>query len=180
MKVLHTVCMGLLLACLTGCGFHRREPVKLDPVLFRPWIQTSAPYSPFIQQLREALRSSGSVLAASPDTATALLIIHPETLSSNLISVSSTQSTRQYSLTLSVLFEAQATGGQQQTGLQSVSESRVLTTASNKMLGSSNEAAALYQQMRTAVVRDLMVRLSSQEITDKLGSVGRKRSQIGK
>jgi outer membrane lipopolysaccharide assembly protein LptE/RlpB len=49
--------------------------------------------------------------------------------------------------------------------METLSQSRTLPINSGEVLAGSNQAAALFQQMRRAVVFDIMNRLSSQYVT---------------
>jgi outer membrane lipopolysaccharide assembly protein LptE/RlpB len=49
-----------------------------------------------------------------------------------------------------------------------LTENRTFTTLSDQILGGTNEQNTLYQQMRLAVVYDIMNRLSSKDVTGLL------------
>ena len=156
----------LLICCLTGCGFHlRTHALTLSPALHSPWIATAEPYSPLTHSLASALRRSGATPVDEADKASAIIAILSERETESLLSVSSTQSSRQYNLTLSVQYEIRNREGAPLTGPQVATESRTLTMASDQILSSSNEVTILYQRMRQAVVRDIMARLASPEIS---------------
>ncbi len=155
---------------LTSCGFHLRGTVPLATPLQHLYLQVADPYSSLTRNLRQSLASSGVQLVSSPAEADAVLIILKENPSQQLLSVGSTQQTRQYNLILSVTFQINDARGKILIPPQTVSESRSLTLQSNQILGTSNEQDDLYQQMRQAVVYDIMNRLSSKEITTLLNS----------
>ena len=87
------------------------------------------------------------------------------------MSVSATQLTRQYNLILSVTFQLLTPNGVVLTAPQPLTESRFVTIQSDQILGGSNEANSLYQQMRQAIAFDLMNRLASRDITLSLTKI---------
>lgn len=169
--------MILMCIVLAGCGFHlRSHKVTLSPALKSPYLATAEPYSRLTHLLTTALRQSGSEPIDTPATASSILAILGESQSQTLLSVSSTQSSRQYRLTLAVHFEVKDRNGVSLTGPLTVSESRTLTMASDQILSISNEANNMYQKMRIAIVHDIMNRLASPAISAMLaGSEARSR-----
>lgn len=161
------VCLFWLImaCCLTSCGFQLRGSTPLSPALQELYIKTADPYGELTRYLREYLRMSGVHLAATPQEATTLLVILNEQQSQQLLSVSGTQQTRQYNLFLVVTFMVTDPKGVVLVPPQAVSEVRTLTTVSDQILGGSNEQTTLYQQMRQAIVYDIMNRLGSRDVS---------------
>jgi LPS-assembly lipoprotein len=153
---------------LTSCGFHLREPVPLAPPLQSMYIQTQDPYSPFIRNLKQYLKMSGVRLAHTPQEAKTILNIMEEGTTQDLLSINSSQQTRQYSLKYSVIFEILSAQGKAYLSPQSLIETRTLTLQSNQVLAGSNQAALLYQDMRRAIAYNIMNRLASKEFTQTL------------
>ncbi len=153
---------------LTSCGFQLRGAAPLSPPLQELYIQTTDPYGQLTHNLHEYLRMSGVHLTSTPDEATAVLVILSENENQELLSVSGSQQTRQYNLILSVSFEVTTSKGVLLVPPQVVTETRTLTTLSDQILGGSNEQTTLYQQMRQAIVYDMVNRLNSRDITQLL------------
>jgi len=154
---------------ITGCsGFHLRSPIHLSPALQKPYLETASPYSPLSHALLEAFRLSGATPVDTPRNASIIFAILGDQRTQTLLSVSSTQSSRQYRLSLIVTYQLISPKGKLLTGPETVTESRVLTMASDQILSSSNEINTLYHQIRIAVVHDIMNRLASHEISDIL------------
>lgn len=149
---------------LVSCGFHLQGPLQLVPPLRTIFIQTPDPYGSLSRSLREYMRMSDVTVACSPAQATAILVIMQDITSQELLSVSSTQQTRQYVLKVNVAFEINDPRGRTIVPPQSVIESRMITVQSNQILGSSNEANLYYQQMRRSIAYAIMNRLNSQQI----------------
>ncbi len=171
---MHYTIKYLVLFCLvlsiSACGFHPRGPVPLAPPLHNLYLKTAAPYGRLAQHLRELLKISGVHLTTSPSDATTVLTILSEVESRQLLSVSTTQQTRQYNLILSVTFQVESPRGQILVAPQVVHEVRAFTVESSQILADSNEANKSYRIMREAIAYSIMNVLASQNITRVLMS----------
>ena len=67
---------------------------------------------------------------------------------------------------MTIDFEITDTKGRTLVETQTLSEERTMTIQSDQILGGSNEANLIYQQMRQALSYAIINRISSQEITD--------------
>lgn len=150
---------------LSGCGFHLQGEMQLVPPLHRIYLQTQDPYGYLASNLREILKMSHVCLAPDPVEASTILVILQDESSQELLSVSSTQQTRQYNLRVTVIFEINDPRGYTIIGPQTLTETRVITVQSNQILGNSNEANLYYQQMRRSLAYAIMNRLASKEIS---------------
>lgn len=165
MRILYCLIICLWLC---GCGFHARGPMTLAPPLQNLYLQSDDPYGQLAKDLRTYLKMSGVHLAKTPAEASCILEILSENTSEQLLNISGTQITRQYNLMLTVAYRITDNKGNLLTDTQIATETRPLTLNTNQMLGSSNQAVSLYQQMRTAIGYDIMSRLASREITSLL------------
>ncbi|EKD74167.1 MAG: hypothetical protein ACD_45C00053G0004 [uncultured bacterium] len=165
LRLLALLCLAV---CLTSCGFHLRGGTTLNPPLQKLYLKTADPYGQLANNLRNYLKVSGTPFVDSKEEATAILQILSENENQQLINVSSTQQTRQYNLILTVTFQITDPQGKILIPLQSLSESRAFTTVSDQILGGTNEQNALTQQMRKAIVFDIMNRLGSNDISTQL------------
>ena len=160
------VCLiATVLTLITACGFHLRGDLPLAPPLQSMYIQSSDPYGTLVKELEQSLKMSGVKLAATPPAAQTVLVILHDEPTQKLLSVSGTQQTRQYQLTVTVTFEVNTPSGRTIVPPQALAESRVITIQSNQILGSSNEANLYYQQMRRTLASSMLYRLSSHEVT---------------
>jgi LPS-assembly lipoprotein len=150
---------------LSSCGFQLRGETPLSPPLKRLYIQTADPYGALTRNLRDYLMRSDVELVDSPAEALTILHIISEVQNQQLLSVSGLQQTRQYSLTLSVTFEIMNPKGIVLVPPSTLTENRTLTTLSDLILGGTNEQNTLYQQMRLAIINDIMNRLGSRDVT---------------
>ena len=165
----------IIIIFLTSCGFHMRESIKLAPPLHTIYVKTADPYGQLARNLRQYLIANGIHVMDKPELATTILWILNEQTSNYLLGISGTQATRQYNLILTVKFELIDIKNNILIEPQIVSESQTLTIKADQILAGSNEADNLYQQMRQAIVYDIMSRLSSQEISTLLTSKNSKK-----
>lgn len=160
---------GLILCfCLSACGFHQRGPMTLAPPLQNIYLQTNDPYGQLVKNLRVYFKISGVHVTQTSVEATTILEILSESTTEQLINISGTQTTRQYNLILTVTYRVTDNRGNVLVDTQSASEARPLTINANQMLSGSNQAVSLYQQMRQAIVYDIVSRLASRDITGLL------------
>lgn len=150
-----------IIALLTGCGFHLRGNVSLNPHIKKIFLQTENPYGQLARHLRNAFNTSGITVTKTAQDADIILVILNEQQSEQQTNVSATQQTRQYTLISSINFTAQSPTHKTIIAPQTVSETRTVTTQSNTTLASSNEVTTLYQQMQAALVFDIMSRLTA-------------------
>lgn len=168
----------MCLISLTACGFQLRGTIPLAPPLQNIYLKTSDPYGQLSKNLRQYLKMSGIHLADSPANAKTILAILKEDQTQQLVSVGGTQQTRQYNLILNVTFQVTDPQNNTLVGPQTVSETRTLTLQSNQILAGSNEAENLYQQMRRAIIFDIMNYLSSEQTTNKLQPTPHRTNQL--
>lgn len=158
----------LLTLMLCACGFHPRQPLPLAKPLQNLYVQSRTPYGSLTRNLKQYLQMSGVRLATSPQQATTILNITQEIMSQDLLSINSSQQTRQYNLRLSVTFEITDPQGGILIAPQTLTELRPLTLQSNQILAGSNQASQLYHEMRRALIFNLMNRLASKGVTNAL------------
>lgn len=155
----------LLCLLLSACGFHLQGILPLAPPLQRLYIQGPDPYGNLARILQQYLLMSGVTLVNSAVEASTVLTILHDGNSQKLLSVNITQQTRQYNISVTVQFEISDNTGRVILPTQTLVETRTLTVQSDQILGSSNEASMLYQQMRRTLAYAIMNRLASAEVT---------------
>jgi len=156
----------VVLMSIASCGFHFRGQTHLAAPLKTMYLKTKDPYGELTRNIIQFLKMSGVHLTDTVKEADTVLEILSETTGQELLGVGSTQQTRQYNLTLTVTYQVTRPNGSILLLPEKATESRTLAINSNQILGSSNEANALYKQMRRAVVFDIMNRLSSQDVSN--------------
>ncbi len=150
---------------LMSCGYHFRGKLNLAPPLYHLYISTKDPYGPLTRNLREYLKISGVHLTENKESAITVLSIQSETTSQQLLGISGTQQTRQYNLVLTVAFSVENKDGKTLVPTQVLRQTRTLTIQADQILAGSNEANLLYNQMRSAIVYDILNRLASKDIS---------------
>lgn len=164
-KTVRTWFLMLIIISITGCGYHLRGSIPLATPLYKLYLETNDPYGQLTRYLKQFLKISGVTLVEKPENSTAILVILHETTSQQLLGMSGTQQTRQYNLILNVAFQITDPLGKVLVPPQTVVETRSFTIKSDQILAGSNEANNLYNQMRLAIIYDMMARLGSKEIT---------------
>src|SRR5579872_5960711 len=160
------VTVFLLALLLSACGFHWRKPLPLAKPLQNIYVQSRNPYDDLTRNIKQYLQMSGVHLASSPQQASVILNLTQEIMTQDLLSINSSQQTRQYNLRLAVTFEITDARGQLRIAPQTITELRPLTLQSNQILAGSNQATQLYHDMRRAIIYNIMNRLSSKNITN--------------
>jgi LPS-assembly lipoprotein len=156
---------------LASCGFHLRGPETLAPPLHRIYVKIGDPYGQLAKNIKQSLLLSQVEITSSPESATTVLDIVSEKTGQQLLGVGGTQQTRQYKLTLTVTFQVTDSKGSVLVPLQQVAEWRTISIQASQVLGGSNEANSLYQQMRQAIVFDIMTLLGSQNTAHALQNI---------
>lgn len=158
----------LLVSGLTSCGFHLRGATELPAPLQHVYVKSAKPYGELATNIRQYFKISGAHTTETASEAETVLNIIAESTGQQLLGVSGTQQTRQYNLTLSVTFQLTTPDGVALTVPETLTQSRTLPINAGEILSGSNQATALYQQMRRAIVFDIMNRLASHQINDIL------------
>lgn len=164
----------LLTTTLSSCGFHLQREMPLAPALHRLYLQSAEPYGMLARNLKQYLKLSKVELTASPKEAQTVLVILRDQNIETLLSVNATQKTRQYNLYVVVDFQITDANGRIIVPPQSLTETRIITIQSNQILGGSNAASLLYQDLRRAISYAIMNRLASHEITNLINQNQRK------
>lgn len=160
MRNLILFCLSLF---LSACGFHLQGEANLAPPLHRLYLQAPDQYGYLVRNLKDYLKMSKVQLVASPSAAETILLITDDNEYQDFLTVSATNQTRLYRLRVSVTFEVTDAKGRRLLDPQTLAEDRVITIQSNQILGSSNEATLLYQQMRRALAYAIFNRLASKD-----------------
>lgn len=168
----------LFFFCISGCGFHLRNPAPLEPQFENMYLQSEDPYGQLTRNLRQYFKMNGVRLANSAKESSIVLNILKEEEGQQLLSVGGTLETRQYNLTYIVTYQLQDPNGQVIVPNQTSTELRTLTIQASQILGGSNEAESMYEQMREAILYDIMNRLSSKDITSAVIDFEKKRKKL--
>ena len=149
----------MLLAILSGCGFHLRGATSTPEAMERTYISTTDEFSPFYRELRRTLRASGVDVLDDPSDATATLTILYDFTDQRVLSVSA----RNVPTEFEVFYTIRYTITSGETSLlepQELTLTRDYTYDETLVLGKAKEE----QLMRDAIVDDL-VRIIMKQIS---------------
>lgn len=163
----HFFAMCCLLS-LAACGFHPQGQRQVATQLHHVYLQTDDPYGRLARSLKQELKIADIHTTESADDANVILNTLGESTNQELISVSGTQQTRQYRLSVEVSFELTDNKGAPILEKQTLSEYRIITLQSNQILGSANEAQLFYEQMRMKLAHAILNRITSPEVTNDI------------
>ena len=168
MQHLFTKLLAIMWLCLslTSCGFHLRGPTPLPPPLKNIYVQSSDPYGALAHNIKQFLSMSGASVTDTSAKASTVLDILDEHSSEQLLSVGTTQQTRQYTLTLTVTFQLTDPQGRVLVTPQTVAETQSITIEADQILGGSNEQNNMYQIMRRKIVYRIMNLLASPAVAE--------------
>tara|TARA_R110000868_G_scaffold410505_4_gene698818 strand:- start:51466 stop:52041 length:576 start_codon:yes stop_codon:yes gene_type:complete len=152
----------LLCLTLTACGFHLRGKVDVPPLLKKVYIDSSTPYAPFEQALRQTLISSKIDVVDDSSHASAIIKLENTNVQQSVGSISADNSTRDYTLTLSVGYQIILPDGTVVYG-SSVSTNRTFTASVNQMLASNSQAQGLEADMYHETVYLMTSQISSED-----------------
>ncbi len=167
-KTIQLLLSCLMMLCTAGCGFHPAGAAPLAPSLHRLYISTSDPYSNLVKYLEQTLAMSHVQVVSTASDADATLNILKDVNSQVLLSVGSSQQTRQYNLITTVEFEVRDKAGRVVMPDDTITESRTITIQSSEILGTSNEASLFYQLMRRSIAQVIIRKLASPTATAAL------------
>ena len=152
---------------LTACGFHLRGQYQLPAPLFRLYVQTSAPYDPFIQRLNQVLTKMNVVLMKTALDAKVVLVIHDMNSGQSLVS-SSTSQVNTYAMTYTVNYSLESPDGKVLIAPLNVSASQNYTISSSQAISGSTQEQQLRNQLYQDVIYQLFNQLSSKRVKDAL------------
>ena len=157
------VAIIVLLCCLSACGFKLRGFAN-----FPSWFNTLAIIGnnsshDLIQSLRSRLEGYKITVVTNNRSAPYWMIIEDETSKQQITAISSTTIPRQYQLTYRVHYKLiQVKNGKTLIPSTSVSSTRQLTVNNDRILGSDNEEAMLYDEMHDEAALLIISQLSHQ------------------
>ena len=145
---------------IVGCGFHLQGRTPLPTPLAVTFVQADDKQSEFVQGLRRALITSGAKLASRSDTASGIVRILTDQVTQRVLSVSASNTPREYELTYTVRFSVSA-ADKELLPTQEVSVMRDYSFDERKLLAKENEEAILRDAMARDLVGIVMRRLAS-------------------
>jgi len=131
----------------------------LPPVLANTHVIAQDLQTDFVQGLRRALITSGGKLTENTQQATGTVRIHKDEITRKILSVSASNTPREYEVTYTVEFSVDGTAGEI-LSTQKVSLTRDYSFDETKLLAKQNEEAILLDGMARELVAIVMRRLA--------------------
>lgn len=148
MKTIRFALAFLLVAALSGCGFHLRNALVLPADLGAVAVTARDPYSPLADSLARALGNAGATPAeASAEGATTLEILS-EKWADLPISVDTQGRAQEYSLRYAVVFRLRKADDSMIVPQQAVELSRDYIAPPSDTIGRNSERELLVTEMR--------------------------------
>lgn len=158
MRFFAAICLSVF---LVACGFHLRGDIPLPRELSPMYIETSTPYDPLVQLIQNYLTASHIKLTESPKAANTILRIIDIQSAESLVSVAASTNTRQYALSETLHMDLTDKYGKVLIPVSTLTASNPLTVDSNEVLSTSSQKQTLTNEMRQALVQQLMIKLGS-------------------
>jgi len=150
-----------MLLTLTACGFQLRGTAFHETGLNNVGIMLEKCSPEWEYLLKELLRTGRVHVVTDPAQVEYWIILRNEYTENNIISISSSTSSRQYELTYHVEFSLQTVKSVPLIEFTSIVVSRPLTINSDRILGSHDEEEQLKHAMRRDAAMQLLYRISS-------------------
>ncbi len=158
--------LGFLFSTLTACGFQLRGHTFSLP-FHTLSLESKQPYSHFNSALQKALETAG-IQSSFNSTAPIRLQILSQNFTRTITSLGNAGQTTTYLLTYAILF--QVIDGKHHVLLapQQIRTTRTFSITSNQLTGDLNTENDLLDKMQQDVIQQLLIRLASQELRQKL------------
>jgi LPS-assembly lipoprotein len=141
----------LLLAVLSGCGFHLRGDVKYPAGMATTYIEATDRYTPFYQELRATLREGGVALTSDAANAGAIVRVLSDETGQRVLSVSVRNTPLEYEVYYVIRYSLEI-GGKEALSAQRLALTREYTYDETLVLGKAEEEDTL----RRALAQDLV------------------------
>lgn len=150
--------LGVPLLGLSACGFELRRTAALH--FERIALTGFAPRSPMAEELRTVLSRSITVVAA-PDKAQVVLQSITEARTKRVVVFTASGEVRDVTLRLRFVYRAHTPSERELIASSEINLYRDMTFVESQALGKAQEEAALYREMQSDVVQQVLLRLSS-------------------
>jgi LPS-assembly lipoprotein len=145
---------------LTACGFHLRGRVLSDVKLpFKALYLKVPTETPFVIDLRKALKLNNVPLTTDPKQADLVLEVVSEHTSKQILSLNSSGAVQEYQLNYRVSLRAYDSKQTEWLPPEEISLSRNMTYDASQVYAMSQEEAAFYNDMRSDAVTQTVRRL---------------------
>lgn len=149
-----------LLLALAGCGFRLAGNYRLPPVLAKPYLSISDPYTDFAREFELQLKAAGAAVQIDSKSATATIDVSKDLVEQRTLSVSANNIPTEYELVYTVTFSVR---GDDKVLLapQTINLARDFSFEEQVLLAKEHEADVLRAQMARDLAGIAMRRLTS-------------------
>lgn len=151
---------GLILT-LAACGFHLRGRAQLPPEMARTYISGASPNDPLVRALNDALRANGVDVVGNANEATAVLHIDSLHTAQSILTLSVTGQVTAYRLVTTLAFSVRAVKGSWHIPTQQLQVQRQYSYNPSQVLGKSDEAMQLREDMGRELANLMLLRLQA-------------------
>lgn len=151
---------ALVLASLAGCGFYLRGSTPDSQLAFESVYVEAPKGTPLEHELRGAVRSSGTQLAADPKSATVVLRILNETRERKILTLNSQGQVREFSFTYRVNFEVADPTNRKLLPANEIALQSLLSYSESQALAKEIEERMTFDDLRRDAVSQIMRQLA--------------------
>jgi LPS-assembly lipoprotein len=107
------LCLVLVAAAVVaGCGFRLRGDVELSARMHAPYLEAADRYTPFYDELRQALVGAGAEIASFSQAATAVVHIHRDETGREVLTISARNTPQEYEVFYTVEYSVSVAGAE--------------------------------------------------------------------
>lgn len=108
-----SLCLVLVVAAaVAGCGFGLRGDVELSARMHAPYLEATDRYTPFYDELRQALVGAGAAIASSSQVASAIVHIHRDETGRDVLTISARNTPQEYEVFYTVEYSVSIAGAE--------------------------------------------------------------------
>ena len=145
---------------MSGCGFHLRGQAPLPPSLAAPFLETGDHYTPLYAALEARLRSAGAKLSTDPAGASAVIHLHKDETSRELLSVTARNTPGEFEVYYTVEYSVSA-GGRELLARQRVTLTRDFSYDETAVLAKEHEEQSLREALADELAGLMLRRLAA-------------------
>ncbi len=150
----------LMLAALAGCGFHLRGSTPDSRLAFDSVYVEAPRGTPLERELRGAVRTGGTRLAADPKSATVVLRILNEARERKILTLNAQGQVREFSLTYRVNFEVADPANRKLLPANEIALQSLLSYSESQALAKETEERMTFDDLRRDAISQIMRQLS--------------------
>lgn len=169
MKLKKNLVLMAVSLCLCACGFKLQGTQALPPQLQQVYVDTTqVPHSAIAPDLTVALENNKVKCVENPSAANMTIKILQDNKSSHQVGSGTSQETRKYELSYTVVFTLVNEAGVPIYGPTTVVSTSMHYVYSGQVLGNNQEENTLYQSLRRSVIQKILFKLGSNEVETAL------------